>query len=164
MNQHLRLISYCTKFFALLMVCLASVFVVEAQTGNDTESLKKKIRDLNKELEDVFNKNDMSKTAAFYADDAEIVYDNGYVVKGRANLDSYWAALKDKGRGWKLTVVEIGGGGEFVFQLGNSDLKYIDNGKETSSITNFVLLWRRQADGSYKIFRDYITATGFVKK
>jgi ketosteroid isomerase-like protein len=71
--------------------------------------------------------------------------------------------LKDKGRGWKLTVVEIGGQGEFVYQLGNSDLKYIRQGKEASSITNFVLIWKKQADGNYKIFRDYLTKTKFEK-
>ncbi len=71
--------------------------------------------------------------------------------------------LKDKGRGWKLTVVEIGGQGEFVYQLGKSDLKHMNNGKESRSITNFVLLWKKQSDGSYKIFRDYLTQTKFEK-
>jgi ketosteroid isomerase-like protein len=85
------------------------------------------------------------------------------MVKGRANLDNYWMALKDKGRGWKLTVVEIGGHGEFVYQLGKSDLKYISQGRETISITNFVLIWKKQTDGTYRIFRDYLTKTKFEK-
>lgn len=114
-------------------------------------------------MEAAFNNNDMSKVAAFYAVDGEIVYDN-YTVRGRASLDKYWLDLIDKGRGWKLTVIEIGGQGEFVYQLGTSDLKYISRGKETTSITNFVLIWRKQADGTYKIFRDYLTKTGFEKK
>lgn len=105
----------------------------------------------------------MKKVAAFYADDGEIVYEENYIVKGRANLDNYWLQLKDKGRGWELTVVEIGGAGEFVYQLGKSDLKHISGGKEMRSVTNFVLLWKKEADGSYKIFRDYLTKTKFEK-
>jgi ketosteroid isomerase-like protein len=131
-----------------------------AQPGKDTLRVKDHIMLLNKQLEEAFNRNDMAAVAAFYSDDSEIVYDN-YVVKGRKNLDAYWLNLKDKGRGWKLTVYDIGGSGEFVYQLGNSDLKHHHDGKESRSVTNFVLIWRQQADGSYKIFRDYLTKTKF---
>jgi ketosteroid isomerase-like protein len=136
--------------------------MVSAQTSKDTSTVKKQIMLLNQQMEGAFNNNDMTKVAAYYADEGEIVYDN-YTVRGRTNLDKYWMDLKDKSRGWKLSVVEIGGQGEFVYQLGKSDLKYISQGKETTSITNFVLLWRKQSDGSYKIFRDYLTKTKFEK-
>src|SRR5687768_15647897 len=96
--------------------------------------VRAQIRLLNQQMENAFNANDMQKVAAFYSDDAEIVYDNGYTVKGRTNLDNYWASLKDKGRGWKLAVVEVGGDGEIVFQLGKSDLKHMDGTKEANSI------------------------------
>ena len=120
------------------------------------------IEKLNKEMERVFNANDMAATAAFYSDDAEIVASN-YLVTGRKNLDNYWLSLKDKGRGWKLTVIEIGGTGDYIYQLGNSDLTYLVNGKETKSVTNFVLIWKKQKDNSYKIFRDYLTNIEFNK-
>lgn len=150
------------KILSAAIACCLFSLSVSAQNGNDT-SVKKQIRLLTAQMEDAFNANDMVKVAAFYADDAEIVYDNGYTVKGRTGLDNYWGSLKDKGRGWKLTVVDIGGGGDFVYQLGQSDLKHMSRDKETRSVTNFVLLWKKQPDGSYKIFRDYLTKTAFVK-
>ena len=113
-------------------------------------------------MEEVFNANDMAATAAFYSDDAEIVGAN-YRVAGRKNLDNYWLSLKDKGRGWKLTVFEIGGTGDYIYQLGNSDLTHLVNGKEAKSVTNFVLIWKKQSDNSYKIFRDYLTDIEFKK-
>ncbi len=162
--KHIHLLKKHTKnFFSFLFLFLFFFFNLSAQTTKDTSSVKKQIMVLNQQMEDAFNKNDMVTVAAFYADDGEIVYPNNYTVKGRTNLDKYWMDLKDKGRGWKLTVVEIGGQGEFVYQLGKSDLKYINKGKESSSITNFVLLWKKQSDGSYKIFRDYLTQTKFEK-
>ncbi len=148
-------------FLALLLTlfCCANI---SAQTPKDTSAAKKQIMLLNQQMEEAFNKNDMNKVAAFYADDGEIV-DDSYTVKGRNNLDKYWLNLKDKGRGWKLSVIEIGGQGEFVYQLGRSDLKHISQGREANSITNFVLIWKKQTDGTYKIFRDYLTKIKFEK-
>ncbi len=137
------------KLFWTLSLFLLSFFNISAQTTKDTSSVKKQIMLLNQQMEAAFNNNDMDKVAAFYADDGEIV-DDSYTVKGRMDLNNYWKALKDLGRGWKLTVVEIGGHGEFVYQLGKSDLKYINDGKESRSITNFVLIWRKQEDGGIK--------------
>ena len=122
-----------------------------AQINIDRNKITTTIESLNKEMEKVFNANDMVATAAFYSDDAEISGAN-YVVTGRKNLDNYWLSLKDRGRGWKLTVIEIGGTDDYIYQLGNSDLTYMVNGKETRSVTNFVLIWKKQKDNSYIIF------------
>ena len=149
-----------------MIILLAIGFLTDslfAQGGNpDRNKIKADIGKLNKEMERVFNANDMAATAAFYSDDAEISGSN-YVVTGRKNLDNYWLSLKDRGRGWKLTVIEIGGTDDYIYQLGNSDLTYMVNGKETKSVTNFVLIWKKQKDGGYKIFRDYLTDIEFKK-
>ena len=144
----------------LTTVCLVNCLL--AQGNVDRGKVKATIENLNKQMEKVFNANDMAATAAFYTDDAEISGSN-YVVTGRKNLDNYWLSLKDRGRGWKLTVIEIGGTDDYIYQLGNSDLTYMVNGKESKSVTNFVLIWKKQKDGSYKIFRDYLTNIEFKK-
>ncbi len=150
-----------------IMMLLIAIFFINslfAQGGGnvDRAKIKTTIENLNREMEKVFNANDMTATAAFYSDDAEISGSN-YVVTGRKNLDNYWLSLKDKGRGWKLTVIEIGGTDDYIYQLGNSDLTYLVNGKETKSVTNFVLIWKKQKDNSYKIFKDYLTDIEFSK-
>ena len=149
----------------IIALSIIHFFIVSlaAQTANpDRTKIKADIEKLNKEMERVFNANDMVATAAFYTDDAEIS-GSDYVVTGRKNLDNYWLSLKDKGRGWKLTVIEIGGTDDYIYQLGNSDLTYLVNGKESKAVTNFVLIWKKQNDGSYKIFRDYLTNIEFKK-
>ena len=150
------------KIIALSIIHFFIVSLFAQTTNADRSKIKADIEKLNKEMERVFNANDMAATAAFYSDDAEISGSN-YVVTGRKNLDNYWLSLKDKGRGWKLTVIEIGGTDDYIYQLGNSDLTYMVNGKETKSVTNFVLIWKKQKDGSYKIFKDYLTDIEFKK-
>ena len=151
------------KKILVLLVSQCFLTSVISQTDNAERNKERAaIENLNKEMERVFNANDMAATAAFYSDDAEIVASN-YLVTGRTNLDNYWLSLKDRGRGWKLTVIEIGGTGDYIYQLGNSDLTYLVNGKETKSVTNFVLIWKKQKDNSYEIFRDYLTNIEFNK-
>lgn len=149
-----------------LLMLLTTIFFINclfAQGNLDRSKIKTTIENLNRQMEKAFNANDMAATAAFYTDDAEIS-GSDYVVTGRKNLDNYWLSLKDRGRGWKLTVIEIGGTDDYIYQLGNSDLTHISNGKETKSVTNFVLIWKKQNDGGYKIFRDYLTDIEFKKK
>ncbi len=147
--------------FIAFQLCVLSAFSQDDKMKSKKE-LKETIEKLNKEMEKAFNDNDMMKVAAFYSDDAEISGDT-YTVRGRKNLDSYWMALKDLGRGWKLEVFEIGGEGDLVYQLGKSDLKYMNKGAEVRSVVNFIVLWKRSADGTYKMYRDYITDMEFVK-
>src|SRR5215207_7903697 len=118
----------------ILLTVLLSILCVFCYAQNSPAQTRKIIDSLTREMEKVFNQNDMAKVASFYADDAEIAAENDS-VKGRSNLDNYWASLKDKGRGWKLTVVEIGGTGGYILQLGKSDLKHMNGTKETNSVT-----------------------------
>ena len=148
----------------IILTFLLSILYVFCYAQNNQAQTRKTIDSLTREMEKVFNQNDMAKVASFYADDAEIAGEN-YSVKGRSNLDNYWASLKDKGRGWKLTVVEIGGTGEYIYELGKSDLSHLrgNDPNPVKSITNFLLIWKMQKDGSYKIFKDYLTKTEFTK-
>ncbi|HVG41795.1 MAG TPA: nuclear transport factor 2 family protein [Chitinophagaceae bacterium] len=147
------------RLVSLSILFQLSMLSATAQTATKGEvETTKAIESLNKELEAAFNANDMMKVAAFYTDDAEIS-GKGFSVKGRANIDNYWNSLKDKGRGWKLSIKELGGRGDLVFQLGTSDLKHLRNEAVVTSLTNFIVLWKLQPDGSYKIFKDYLITT-----
>jgi ketosteroid isomerase-like protein len=152
------------KYLFFLLFLSAGITGLAQESQAARMAARKTIDSLNLEMEAAFNANDMLKVAAFYADDAEIA-GKTYSVKGRADIDRYWLSLKDKGRGWKLEVIEIGGSGDFIYQLGKSDLKHITGNSPTpvSSITNFIVIWKQQPDGNYRIFKDYLTSTGFQK-
>lgn len=81
------------KKIAVLLVLNCFVTGLFAQSCNtERNKIKNDIEKLNKEMEKIFNANDMAATAAFYSDDAEIS-GSDYVVTGRKNLDNYWLSL-----------------------------------------------------------------------
>jgi pimeloyl-ACP methyl ester carboxylesterase/ketosteroid isomerase-like protein len=141
---------------------IANWLLKRVSLGDKPSDVKERIAQLNREMENAFNRDEMLKVSAFYADDAEITGDN-FSVKGRKEIDKYWLDLKGKGKSWKLQIVEIGGRDDLIYQLGVSDLVAVINGKEQKFVTNFIVLWKLQKDGSYKIHRDFITKAAFSK-
>ena len=77
------------KVFIVLAALIITTHVNSQTNNTERTTIKTTIENLNKEMEKVFNANDMAATAAFYSDDAEIVASN-YLVTGRKNLDKYW--------------------------------------------------------------------------
>lgn len=101
-----------------------------------------------------FLQDDMPGVTKFYADDA-VMASGRSEVKGRKNMDSYWATLKGKGKDWKLTTNYIEVYNNIALHDGISVLTYVDGGKELISKTRFLVVWRKQQDGSWKIIKDY---------
>jgi ketosteroid isomerase-like protein/pimeloyl-ACP methyl ester carboxylesterase len=150
------------KYVSGYMDGIADWLLKRVSVSSRPSGMKERIAQLNREMENAFNQDEMLKVSAFYADDAEIIGDN-LSIKGRKEIDKYWLDLKGKGKSWKLQIVEIGGRDDMLYQLGVSDLVAVFNGKEQKFVTNFIVLWKLQKDGSYKIYRDFITKAGFLK-
>lgn len=131
-----------------------------SQQKADHEAVNRQL----KAMEAAFARNDMKGIADLYAEDAEMMDNRGLLVRGRQPLEAYWLGLKDKGRGWTLTAAETGGQGDLVYQIGTSDLRYANRqGAENRSVTHFVLLWKKQPDGSFKIYRDFLSDLDYEK-
>lgn len=158
------------KIFGLLGILLISVLGVAQQLRTPPAHLTQQKADheaVNRQLQAMaaaFARNDMKGVADLYADDAEMMDNRGLLLQGRKPLEDYWLSLKDTGRGWTLTAAETGGQGDFVYQVGTSDLRYVNRqGTESRSVTHFVLLWKKQPDGSYKIHRDFLSNLDYEK-
>ncbi len=153
------------KKFALL-IAFFTALQVQAQPASastrkaDQEAVAQQL----KAMETAFARNDLMGVAALYADDAQMMDNRGLFVQGRKDLNEYWLGLKNVGRGWTLSAAETGGQGELVYQVGTSDLRFLNRqGKEQRSVTHFVLLWKKQPDGSYKIYRDFLSDLDYEK-
>lgn len=160
---------HTTLHVTLLSASLATVVLVAMETSTTipappnatlaspiaaTDStLRAEVEALNAAMVAAFNK-DPSAVARFYADSARIVGPRRATVRGRADIDRYWAGIR-KPATWTLEVVEVGGSRAEAYQIGVSSLASTGaGGRQGSYVCDFVVIWKRQSDGTLLIALD----------
>lgn len=148
------------RFMLLLSLSVAvATFNATAQTkpamNKETEmaAATTQIEAALRGMEEAFKRNNMAGVARFYADDGTMFYPNNKKAHGRAAIDEYWAKVKEP-KDWKLQVVEFGGDAETIYQVGKSTLISGGGNKPNTSVCDFVLIWKKQPDSTYKIHVD----------
>ncbi|HEX8151529.1 MAG TPA: DUF4440 domain-containing protein [Thermoanaerobaculia bacterium] len=114
--------------------------------------LRSEVEQRNRDLTTALERGDLAGVARIYADDAKII-GSRKTWSGREAIDRYWLALKGA-KSWTLEVLEVGGMRDDAYQLGRSTLVTMRDGTEHRSVVDFVVIWRRGADGKLRIYRD----------
>ena len=151
--------------------------------GQKESNSIKIVDELLEAMEQACNDKDMKKVAEFYGDDSKLLAPGRYKVEGREAVNQYWLKLKpisweltvakasenendlyetdywknlkNKPPHWKEHDIVIGKEEDVVYQLGHSKLTYINrSGKEHTSDVDFVLVWKKNKEGEYKVFID----------
>jgi len=133
-------------------------FARSATKAADASSLRLIVEGMNRKLIEAFNRKDLSGVARIYADDATIYYPHyqskqGKKIQGREAIDKYWMAI-EKPKEWKLEIVEVGGTKEAIWEIGKSTLTEEFNGKDITYVSDFIVIWKLQKDGTYRIHTD----------
>jgi uncharacterized protein (TIGR02246 family) len=133
----------------VLAVSLLAPAAVHAQ-----RPLRQEIDSLNRAMEQAFAKGDMAAVAKFYADDAKLMGPRGSDVSGRAAIDRYWLGIQGA-KSWKLEVLDVGGDRTTAYQVGRSTLVTTRAGADQTTVSRFVVIWKRQPDGRFRIALDF---------
>jgi uncharacterized protein (TIGR02246 family) len=111
------------------------------------------IGERNRHLEEQFRRGNLLGVADLYADDAVLLDSQGGRHEGRAEIDAYWTRIEAP-RDWRLESRRVFGSDTLAYELGRSHLTTIRDGQEHTSVVDFLLLWRREVDGQWKIVLD----------
>jgi uncharacterized protein (TIGR02246 family) len=133
---------------------LAIALLVPAAVHAQRPALRQEVDSLNRAMEQAFARGDMIAVAKFYADDAKLMGPGGADISGRAAIDRYWEGLKGA-KSWKLEVLDLGGDRTTAYQVGRSTLVTSGAARDQKSVSRFVVIWKRQPDGSYRIALDF---------
>ncbi|MEJ7576812.1 MAG: nuclear transport factor 2 family protein [Pyrinomonadaceae bacterium] len=116
----------------------------------DKASIRREIVEANRKMVETMKRGDLLGVSRFYADDAMILFHRGQKIQGRKAIDAYWTSIKGA-KDWKLDVIEVGGSRDEVYQIGKSSFTSEADGKENTYTCDFIVIWKRQTDGAYKI-------------
>jgi uncharacterized protein (TIGR02246 family) len=103
------------------------------------------------------------QSASFYADDGALLPPGAAVATGKEAIRAAWAGLMST-PGFALTFtpakVEVSKGGDLAYELGDYELTTNDKkGRPQTVKAKYVVVWGRQADGSWKVRVDAPTTT-----
>jgi len=97
---------------------------------------------------------DLDQAVSFYAADAVQFPDKGPAAKGKENIRKNWAPLlaaPGPGLSFQTTTVEIARSGEIAYETGTYNFATTDKkGKSTDEKGKYVVVWKKQTDGSWK--------------
>ncbi|MGA9570848.1 MAG: DUF4440 domain-containing protein [Candidatus Acidiferrales bacterium] len=101
---------------------------------------------------------DLDKAVSFYADDALVLPDKAPAITGNENIRKNWApllALPGPGLSWKTGSVVVARSGDIAYETGNYDFVTTDKiGKSSDTKGKYLLIWKKQSDGSWKVAVD----------
>jgi len=139
----------------LLLLCpllLLGSCASSPRTTETSDPFAPEIEALSRELEERFRAGDLLGIADLYADDAILISPTAR-TEGREAIDAYWSAITVP-VGWRLDISEIGGSEELAYELGRSHRVRREDNAEHTSVVDFLLSWKKDAQGDWRIAVD----------
>ena len=139
---------------AAAVVCLASVRA--GAKGDPVAEARAAIEAANAKFSKAFEAGDAEGVAALYTPDAIVLPPDREMVKGRRAIGDFWKSTHQSGvKSAALTTVDVGTSGNLAYEVATVLLTIEPQGKTaTSASAKYVVVWKRQADGSWRLHRD----------
>jgi len=140
-----------------LVIALAST-VYAGSKGKDAgvREARAAIEAANAKFSEAFARGDAKALAAMYTSDAIAFPPDGEMIRGNEAIGEFWKSTRESGvQSVALTTVDVGRSGDIAYEVGKVSLTIQPAGKEpTTAMAKYVVVWKRQADGSWKLHRD----------
>ena len=110
----------------------------------------------NAKFSEAFARGDAKALAAMYTPDAIAFPPDSEMIRGNEAIGNFWKTTRDTGvQSATLTTVDVGRSGDVAYEVGKVSLTIQPVGKEaTTAADKYVVVWKRQSDGSWKLHRD----------
>lgn len=108
--------------------------------------------DTNRQFEAAIARGDAAGAAAVYTDTGKVLPPDTPMITGRENIQGYWQAVLDMGaKSLSLRTLNLEELGDTAIELGAATLNIQAEGDDMMQAeAKFVLIWKREADGSWK--------------
>jgi ketosteroid isomerase-like protein len=118
-----------------------------------TTSVREHVERLNREMDACLVRGDLLGYAAFYSDDATIIGYDKRKIQGREAIDRFCLEMTGVTEA-NAVVLDVGASGDFIYQVATSFSRWERNGEEGRYLCDCMYVWRKEEDGTYRIFLD----------
>src|SRR5947207_3660001 len=139
--------------------CIALLSFAFAGTAAAADTkIEQALRDLDAKWSAAAGAKDVDKTVSYYSEDAAVMPPNAPSAKTRETIRSAWkemlttpgAAIR-----WKATKVEVAKAADLAYVSGTYEEAMTDaSGKSVKDHGKYVEVWKKQADGTWKVVAD----------
>ena len=96
-------------------------------------------------------------SAACYEEEAIMMAPGQSPIQGRAAIEAYLCSFPPFSD-YRLDVAEIIGDGDLAFERGSASMILQPAGASSNQLQiNYIIIWRRQIDGSWRAYREIFT-------
>ena len=123
----------------------------------DAAAVRAVIDQTNAKMAEAFAKKDSATIASIYADDAMAMMAGEPAWNGKAEIMKNGMAMLNAGdfSDVKFTTTSVDVGGDFAIETGTYQMTLTPKGgKPMPDKGKYVTVWKKQADGSWKVYRD----------
>jgi len=141
----------CLSVFSFALICTVS--------AADTKSaIEQALRDLDGQWSAAAGAKNLEKTIAFYSQDAIVLPANAPAATTKDAIRNTWKDLLASpglAISWKTTKVDVAKSGDIAYTTGTYELTMNDaSGKPVPDHGKYVEVWKKQADGKWKVAVD----------
>jgi uncharacterized protein (TIGR02246 family) len=137
-----------------------------AATGADASAIRAWIDSLNAQLVEAVKRRDTATIAGVYTDDAIVMWSEEPAHRGRVAAIKAWSGMLAGGtvRDFSLKTDDVMVGGDLAVETGAYEMTFQPKAaKEARYKGNYVSVWKRQPDGSWRMFREIDNPDGSSK-
>ena len=129
----------------------------DAPSAEELAAVKSAIQTANTAVVAAVNAGDVSKVLTNYADEAVFMFPNAPAMRGRAEIEAGLKAMMEGATfsDMKFTTEDVMLSGDIAVETGSNEMTITPKGgKAMVDKGNYITVWKRQADGSWKVVRD----------
>jgi uncharacterized protein (TIGR02246 family) len=111
-------------------------------------------------FEKAFNGKDAATMAKLYEEGATLLPPGSLLVKGRVNIQAFWQSfINAGGSDAKLRPIDVEASGDMAYEVGAFEANLpLPQGGTARGSGKYVVIWKRQSDGSVKMAVDIFNA------
>ena len=146
----------------LSFLTMLSILPAALAQAPKADPLRARLEKMGKDFADAYNRGDDKAVAAFYAEDAVLLPPDSDLVRGREAIEASWKGGHEAGmKNMKLEIVDVESDGTYAIETGKAtvDVQPAGQAAAKSESVKYVVVWKKQKDGSWKILRDIWNGT-----